>query len=114
MALKWQWAGMQTARITLTFTENLGFHNTAPFHLIVTQYFSMFLVANVAVGYREKEGKLQQKNKLYGLVFCFIIVNEAVLFKRHNMKMDGGRIGIAPRILALGGCVGSTAALNAL
>jgi hypothetical protein len=28
--------------------------------------------------------------------------------------MDGGRIGIAPRILALGGCVGSTAALNAL
>jgi len=29
------------------FTENLGFHDTAPFHLIVTQYFSMFLVSNV-------------------------------------------------------------------
>jgi hypothetical protein len=27
----------------VTFTENLDFHDTAPFHLIITEYFSMFL-----------------------------------------------------------------------
>jgi hypothetical protein len=72
----------------VTFTENLGFHDTAPFHLIVTEYFSMFLVSNVAVLRKRREAAA--KEQVVQTTAPFGIRNEAVIFKRHNMKMGGG------------------------
>ena len=57
---------------------------------------------------------MQLKNRFYRRVCRIIIMNEAAIFTASQHEDEWGRIGIAPCILALGRCVGSTATLNVL